>query len=465
MKCTKRIASLLLALSATAVTAQISVSPSMDTAIRAAKQKSQTLKQKDIEAEKITLERQNALQRYIPRIEASGSYMYLNSQETFDFETVQTPLLGIPLFDGNRTSSFKGNLLMAGVTAKTVLFSGLQIPYGAKALEQKHIGTQQLAKSTADALTQEVITAFDQLKVLDAVQKLIDESQKRLQTEAKRVQKGIEQGLAIPLDMDKIKLAQLELESKQVELNGNKRLIHQKIQYLTGLDQLQISQVTNSFEPFVLLDAGNNLTADEKPEVKALESFAKAQEYVLKKEKYAFLPQVMALGGVRYTSLYNADLNLGALPLSGRNFTLGINEITFAPTWFVGLGAKWELFSGLNRTNKIKQARLDIAATQSKLTDARDKLMLLLQKNIEHYNVANDKLSINAQKVKIAHNNLSLAIKQYEEGLIDISERLQAESDYQKAIIEQAQGIQQQREAAMEVIKVSGNIDNYHIQQ
>lgn len=282
------------ALSFVGSNAQVIVSPSLDEAIQLGKQKSQTLKQKQIELERLTSERKEVLQKYIPRIEASGTYLYTDSNSKIDLATQHHPMLKSPLFSGERTSESYGNLLMGGVTAKMVLFSGLQIPYGAKALEQKRIGTEQLAQVTADDLIEEIIVSFDQIKVLDAVQQLINESAKRLETEAKRVEKGIEQGLAIPFDRDKIKLAQLELASKQAELNGSKSLIYQKIHYLTGLTNPQIETVANNFEPFSILDEQGALSVEEKPEIKALQSFVKAQEYVLKKEKTSFLPQVMA---------------------------------------------------------------------------------------------------------------------------------------------------------------------------
>ena len=452
------------ALSFVGSNAQVIVSPSLDEAIQLGKQKSQTLKQKQIELERLTSERKEVLQKYIPRIEASGTYLYTDSNSKIDLATQHHPMLKSPLFSGERTSESYGNLLMGGVTAKMVLFSGLQIPYGAKALEQKRIGTEQLAQVTADDLIEEIIVSFDQIKVLDAVQQLINESAKRLETEAKRVEKGIEQGLAIPFDRDKIKLAQLELASKQAELNGSKSLIYQKIHYLTGLTNPQIETVANNFEPFSILDEQGALSVEEKPEIKALQSFVKAQEYILKKEKASFLPQVMALGGVRYTSLFDANFDLGTLPVSHLPLRIGVNEITFSPTWFVGVGAKWELFSGLGRMHKMKQAKLDISSTQSKLTDAKEKLSLLLNKNIETYRVATEKLGINNQKVLVAKNSLDTAIRQYNEGLIDISDRLQVENEYYKVAIEQAQGIQEQRQAAMQVLKTTGKLAQYQVQ-
>lgn len=440
--------------------AQMMVSQSLDQAIKSGLQKSETLKQKEFETQKLDLERKEVLQKYIPRMEASGTYIYADSNSKIDLETQHTPLLGLPIFNSAKHSESYGNIMMGGVTAKMVLFSGLQIPYGAKALQHKRIGTQHLANVLSDDLIQEIVTSFDQIKVLEAVQKLIDDSTKRLETEAKRVEKGIEQGLAIPSDRDKIKLAQLELDSKQVELDGNKNLIHKKISYLTGLDKNQIQAVVNTFEPFMLIDQ-ENWSVENKHEIKALQSFVEAQEWLLKKEKGSFLPQMMALGGVRYTSLFDANFDLGTSPLTKKPIHIGVNEITFSPTWFVGVGVRWEIFSGLSRTNKIKQTKLDIASTKSKLTDAYDKLTLLLDKNIVNYRIANQKLHINEQKVIVAKNSLDIAIRQYTEGLIDISERLQIENEYYKVVIEQAQGILQQRQSAMEILKTTGTLSNY----
>jgi hypothetical protein len=65
--------------------------------------------------------------------------------------------------------------------------------------------------------------------------------EKRLQTETKRILKAIEEGLAIPYDRDKIKLASLELDSKRIELQGKRKL--RKIRYLTGYTDSEINTV------------------------------------------------------------------------------------------------------------------------------------------------------------------------------------------------------------------------------
>jgi hypothetical protein len=64
------------------------------------------------------------------------------------------------------------------------LFSGLQIPNGAKALKQKTIGTGT-SKNQKRRYHKDVINTFDQITLLNEVEKLINDSEKRLQTETK----------------------------------------------------------------------------------------------------------------------------------------------------------------------------------------------------------------------------------------------------------------------------------------
>jgi hypothetical protein len=109
------------------------------------------------------------------------------------------------------------------------LFSGLQIPNGAKA-PKKAIGTEYLKSETKNI--KDVINTFDQ----------ITRSGKKLINDAKQKQnfKAIEEGLAIPYDRDKIKLASLELDSKRIELQGKRKLVFRKIRYLTGYTDSEI---------------------------------------------------------------------------------------------------------------------------------------------------------------------------------------------------------------------------------
>lgn len=527
---------------------QIQISPQMDKAIKMAIEKSQEVKMKNMDVEKIEIERKSVVQKYIPTLEAEASYLHFNSTTNIDIDPIHLESLrafqlqmagpqlqqqakqamekamaealppalskaqqqaqayidanGLnpaqaavvmekaktqaqekvklaveqavatqmeekkkqhlskPFLEGEKESSSTGNIFTAGITAKMVLFSGMQIPYGSKALQEKKIGTQYLVEATKEEIAKEVITSFDQLRVLDVAKKLIEDSQKRLKVESDRLEKSIQEGFAIPMDRDKIKLAQLELQAKQVELEGNENLIYQKIKYLTGLEKQQAIEVTDSLEPFVVED--KKYSVEEKAEVKALNSFVKAQQYALSKEKGTLLPQVALLGGIRYTSLFNSSLEFdNPMPLIPKEIAL--DHATFSPTFFVGIGAKWQIFSGMARSNKIKIAKMELEQTSSRLDDVKEKFNLLLRKNLETYRVSNEKILLSDQKLKVAQNSLDTALKMYREGLIDISQRLEAENDLYKVSLERAQNISAQRQSAIDVLKTSGLLLNYSV--
>ena len=88
-------------------------------------------------------------------------------------------------------------------------------------------------------------------------------------------------------------------------------------------------------------------------------------------------------------------------------------------------------------------------------------LELLLENNYVNYSVLNQKIEITTQQEKIANNNLTLAIKQYKEGLINISERLEAENDSYKAAVNKINTLIEQRLAAIETIMATGELTQH----
>jgi hypothetical protein len=435
---------------------QIAVSASLDDAIQKALAKSSSVKNKELEIEKLNLQKKSIWNKYIPTVEATAMYLYFDNRMTIDLPTVT--VANYPLLDGKTSFDNYGNIFHGGVMAKTVLFSGLQIPNGAKAIEQKAIGTAYLTESEKDGIVKDVINTFDQLALLDEVERLINDSEKRLNAETLRVTKAIEQGLAIPYDRDKIKLATLELSSKRIEMEGKRKVVLKKISYLTGYSNEEIKNVQYQLAPYLF---SQNLTADNKQEIKALESFKSAYEYALKKEKGTFLPTLGAFGGVTYSSLFDANATTPPLPIFGQPLNLGLNELTISQNWIIGAALKWEIFSGFERKHKVHEAKINIEQVQNQIDDTKEKLQLLLENNYANYTVLNQKTEIADQQEKVARNNLNLAIKQYKEGLINISERLEAENDMYKASLNKVSTLIEQRLSAIETVIATGELTNY----
>lgn len=433
--------------------AQMDVDPSLQEAIRKAIDKNASIRNKDLEVEKINTEKKSVWNKYIPKIEGSANYMYFDTDITLDLPTGNIPIINQPIFDGKQTFDSYGNVLMGSLMAKTVLFSGFQIENGAKALEQKRIGTTYLSEAEKDNLIKEVIHSFDQVHLLNEVEKLLDDSEKRLGTETKRVERAIGEGLAIPYDRDKIKLVNLELQSKKTELQGKRRVLYQKINYLTGYSENQIKEVEYLLTPYMISE---ELSVGDKQELKALESFKKASDYMVRKEKGSYLPVLGAFGGVTYTSLFDATMITPEIPMVNSRLYGRMNEFTMSPNWVVGLSMKWEIFSGFERTHKLHEARINAEQVQNQLDDTKEKFALLLENNLSNYRVQNQKYQIGLEQEKMASNNLNMATRQYQEGLINISERLEAENDLFKASTHKMETLVAQRLSALETLSASG---------
>ncbi|MCI4442174.1 MAG: TolC family protein [Lentimicrobium sp.] len=436
---------------------QIVVSTSLEEAINKALIKSSSIKNKELEIEKLHLQEKGIWNKYIPRIDANAEYLYFDNKLSINIPTSSLiPIPGVPAFDGKTSFDNYGNIFNAGIIAKTILFTGFQIENGAKAIKEKTKGTEYLKESEKDAIIKDVINTFDQLSLLTAIEKLINDSNIRLETETKRVTKAIEQGLAIPYDRDKIKLATLELDSKKIELEGKRKLVYKKLTYLTGYNNTEIDQVNYLLVPYIITD--QNLSTENKQEIKALESFKSAYEFLLKKEKGTYLPTLGAFGGVTYSSLFDARATTQVIPGINQALFLGLNDLTLSNNWIVGAGMKWELFAGFEREHKIHESKINIEQVQNQIDDTKEKLGLLLENNYVNYTVLNQKLDITAQQDKVASNNLKLAVKQYKEGLITISERLEAENDSFKSAVNKVNTIIEQRLAAIETIIATGEL-------
>ncbi|WP_199121028.1 TolC family protein [Pedobacter sp. ASV28] len=435
---------------------QLQVSETLMRAINVALKEDRNLANHYLEAEKIAIERKSVLNKYIPTIGATAMYGYFKNTLDVDIPTLSLPITGLTLFSADQKLNNRGNLFFGGLTAKSVLFSGGQIINGAKALEAKQKGTELLLLPQKDSIIKDVIHSFDQIRLLNEAKKLLDESEVRLNKETERVEKAIANGLAIPYDRDKIKLATLELSSKKIELEGKHKVLYQKIHLLTHYNDNQIDSVVYELEPIIL---NGLLNTDNRAEIKALESFKNAYQYALKKEKGTFLPTIGAFGSYSYASVFDARTSFTG-PLTGNHYNLRLNEATLYPNFIAGVALKWEIFSGFERKHKIDEAKINIRQIENKLADSKEKVQLQLQNNSAQYETLLKQIDIAKQREKIAKNNLIVAQKQYLLGLINVTERLTAETDIYQVSLQKINSIVEQRRLALETFSSIGNLQN-----
>lgn len=438
---------------------QIEISTSLNKAIEQAINKNSTIKNKQLEVQKLQLDQKGIWNKYLPHVESVTQFSYLDGHLNMDLPAMTLPFINLSLPESSQKLDYNSGLFSASIMAKSVLFSGFQIPNGAKAVQQKIEGSAYLIDAEKDVIIKDLIHTFDQLTILNEVEKIIIASEKRLVIENNRIEKAIGQGLAIPFDREKIKLAQLELKMQKADLKGKRSLLLQNIQNVTNYSTEEILQVHNTLSPIILTEE-IKLSSHEKQEIKALEAFSKGYDFMLKKEKGTYLPNIGAFGGINYAGLVNTNIDTH-VPVVHQPISLEFPNTTLGPDLMVGVALKWELFSGFERHHNLSKVKINKQQVQNQLDDTKEKLQLLLNNNLNNYQVLNEKLAIAEQSEQIANNNLTIAIKQYQEGLIVISERIEAENDLLKLSLNKINIIVEQRLAAMETLINTGLFTKY----
>lgn len=457
----KKIVSIVFGLMCFTSNAQINLGEDVFKAVNLAVYKDVGLENDRIEVQKLEIERKSVLSKYIPKVEANSIYGYLNSKGNLDIPTLNLPITGLNLFEGSTDFSTKGQAFHGGIMAKTVLFSGGQIHNGAKALEFKNKGNALMIDVKEGDVMKDVILSYDQLQLLNTAEKLINESEKRLNKETERVERAISLGLGVPYDRDKIKLASLELETKRTDVTNKKQLLALKINQATGLSIDAILNANHQVEPILILE---DLSNENRSEIKALEAYHQATEFAVKKEKGSYLPTLGAFAGYSYTSLFNTQFGTN-LPISNEHVDLNVKQLNLNPTWMVGVAMKWEIFAGFERMHKIEEAELSAKQIENKLIDAKEKTALELQKNKLEYETALLQINIAKQRELIAQNNNVLAEKQYKEGLIGVTERIAAENDIYKESLNKIETIIKQRQIAIETYQSAGPLSTFIISE
>lgn len=393
----------------------------------------------------------------LPQVSFMGGYGFLYSKISPEFPTQYLPISGTPFLEDPLVSNFQTQAILGSLSARQLIFAGNQINNGIKALEEKQKAERFLAEAGREEIAKEVITTFDQLMLLNEVDKLIVDSEKRLETEHEKVLKAIENGLAIPYDRDKIKLAILELEEKKLEAEGTRNVLLAKLEYLTRLTKTELESIGYELKVFLL--NSESLDAENRVELKALEAGKKAKEFNYKKEKGSYFPKVFAFGNIAYLNAFDTSIEFKDVPIAG-DVKLEAENFKVEPAIAVGVGLQWDLFKGGENNKNVKKAAIELESSDIKLKDTREKLELLLFKNKSDFMTAEQKVLVAGQRVKIAENNLELATKQYRSGLVDLTERLASENEFYKVNLNYYNQILNQRSAAVELLLATGELLN-----
>ena len=475
----------------------LQVSPELKELIGLSVNKDRKVAEKDIDKQIAEVQKKAVRSSYIPKLELGGKYVYayssVNSKigDIQGFESIEKlqelmksaafPVLfpnlsgiaseitklqtlltqqgiQLPSITNNLDGDLYGNYFGIDVTAKMLLYSGGQVPNLSKALTEKIKAQEALSDKCKSDVISEIITYYDQLALLNQSKHVLDESAVRLVAEKKYAATALINGLATSFDTLKIAVANANLEAKLSEYESKKTLLFQKLSQLTGKPVSSFENMNPDLK--LLFYANSSSDINNRAELRALTAGAEAQKYLLKSEKSYYLPKIQAIASARYDNVFNAKVDFNApIPMN-----MNIKNIGLGPTYMVGAGFKWEIFDRSGGSAKVRQAKLEVMKAENAQEEARELLELNQTKVSTNYQASIAQVAYKDKQRIAARMALELAQKSYNDGMINITERLATETEMQNAELEYLQSVFAQRQSVLEYYKATGDLVLSNIQ-
>jgi outer membrane protein TolC len=469
----------------------LQVSPELKELIGLSLNKDRKIAEKDIDKQIVEVQRKAVRSSYIPKLELGGKYIYayssVNSKmgdiegfesigklqdlmknpafpvmfpnlaaitsEITKLETLMSQQgIGLPSITDNLDGELYGNYFGIDVTARMLLYSGGQVPNLSRALTEKIKAQEALSDKCKSDVISDVITCYDQLALTIQSKHVLDESAYRLAAEKKYAVTALKNGMATSFDTLKIAVAKASLDAKLSEYESKKTLLHQKLSQLTGKPVSGFDSINPDLTLLLFANQGSDI--NNRGELRAITAGAEAQKYLLKSEKSHYLPKVQAIASVRYDNLFNARADFNApLPMK-----MKIENIGLGPTYMVGAGFKWEIFDRSGGSAKVRQATLEVRKAENVRKEARELLELNQIKVTTNYQASIAQVTYKDKQRIAARMALELAQKSYNEGMINITERLATETEMQNAELEYLQSVFAQRQSVIECLKATGDL-------
>lgn len=327
--------------------------------------------------------------------------------------------LGQNITDGLRTNTH--NIFAGAIMVRQPVFMG-----GAIIAANKIAAiNEQLSDNGSDFVRQATLYSIDQtywlVVSLREKEKLAISYHKLVSKLAEDVKKMIKQGVATRADGLKVdvKVNEAEMQITQVEdgLALSKMLLCQ----LCGLPldeniTLADENKANS-DTLLATETEKKNTPDNRPELRMLQNAVDISKEATKIVRAAYLPQVLLTGGYI---------------LSNPNVLNGF-ERKFSGLWNVGLMVRvpvWNWFAG---SYKVRASKLATNMAEMELSDAREKINLQVAQSRFKVKEAQKRLIMANKNIISAEENLRCANIGFREGVMQTTDVMAAQTAWQMA--------------------------------
>lgn len=371
-----------------------------------------------------------------PKISATGDYRF---NALIPGQVVPAAFFGGEP-DTYATVKFGVPFNLGNTIQLTQIIYNPQLNYGLTVLDiNKKIVNLQY-KLTQDEIKYQIASAYFNLQALIKQKSFIDSNIHNLNKLILNMTAMVQQGILIPLEVDKLTLNKLSLENTIQNINSAKAQVEDALCILTGIPvQNRISILSDELiERTILYDT----TTIYRPQYELLVEQKQMNLAENKGNKMSYFPSISLYAAYNYTySLMPKD-----------NFRVGI------PSAFFGLRLDWTIFDGLERQNKQKINLLNLEKIENQE-------IYLIQQLEQITKNARREIESQSNTLKLNKNQLDLAQKVYnqienlfKQGTVSANDVIQANSQIQQAQNNVINAYLKLRQTEIQYLKSIGNI-------
>ena len=411
-------------------------------------------------------ERQVARTKYLPRISASGTYMY-TSREISLLSDEQKDKLGglgttlgalVPQLDGkqavlnsvgsglvNALHTNTHNIGAVGVMLTQPVYMGGKIDaynritrYAELVAQKQHDLTQQDVILDVDKAYWQIVSLQSKKQLAEGYLRLVE----KLEGDVGQMKA---EGMATKADELSVRVKVNEAKVSLIQVDNGLAISRMLLCQLCGLEM---------DTPVKLADEGDINTKTEpqpemvsvgdafcrRPELGMLSLSQKIYEEKVRLARSAFMPTVALTGGY-----------MASNPSAFNSF-----ECKMKGMWSVGVMVNVPLVTFGERIYKVKAARAEATAAALRLSETREKVELQVNQNRQKVEEAAQRMVTAKRSQEEADENLRYANEGMKEGVIPLSNVLEAHTAWLKAHSEKVEADVDLRLANLYLLKSAG---------
>lgn len=406
---------------------------SLDSCRTLAVDNNKELRSSEMEMRAAYYNRKSAFTNYLPKVSATGIYMHtgkelslLSDEQKSTLSGVGTALqmpalnpVGQGLVDALRTDT--RNMVGAAVMLTQPLYMGGKI----RAYNKITRYAEMIASDKHDLKYQELIVAVDEtywnIVELSARKRLAESYLNLVTTLDGDITQMIAEGFATKSDGLSVKVKVNEANVAIIQVDNGLDILKMRLCELCGLplDSKIVLADENSdtvdlTEPDVM-DTGD--IRENRPELSALGTSVKLFDEKVKVARAEFLPSVALTGGyfASYPSVFNSF------------------EKKFKGTWNIGVAVNIPILTWGDRSYKVKSTAAHAAAARWDYEATREKIELQVSQSRQKVREARERYAESLSSQAAADENLRCATLGMKEGVIPVSNVIEAQTAWLSA--------------------------------